>query len=212
MRKEWRTEFRNPSILLAGLLFSLGSMMAISLAAFSTKLSGTLGAGLYWVALLFASLLTAPRRFTNEEEQRTGDLLRLVARPHSVFWGKALWVLAELAANAIVLAGTFLLFTGQNVAQPGIFAVGLFGTVLALAGATSVSGAMASRARQSTGLAATLALPLLLPIIFLGMAALRTGLGDGVVENGWRSAVGLVGYGIASLAVGPYLFAAVWKR
>ena len=88
LRKEWRGEMRSKAGIYASGLFSTVTVIAIWFAAYGQTLQGTLAAGLLWIALVFASVLALPRSFVIEEEQGTGDLLRLWARPHSVFWAR----------------------------------------------------------------------------------------------------------------------------
>ena len=210
-RKEYRSEIRSQSGLMTAGLFSVMAVFAVSVAGFNVRLGGGIASGLLWLALLFAAILSGPRRFTQEEEMRTADQLRLWGRPHAIYWGKALFAFAELLLTATVLCGLFFLLTSAKLAHPGLFVLGMAGSLLALSGAVCVCGAIAAPASNRTALAATLALPLLAPVIFWGVAALRVSLGEGVFENGMAAAWGLLGYGIASVAIGPYLFASVWK-
>src|SRR4051794_37721914 len=90
-RKEWLNESRTRSGLISSLLFSVVAVVAIALATFGKTPDPTIAAGLLWVTLLFSSILALPRSFIGEEETGTADLLRLLARPHVVFWGKALF-------------------------------------------------------------------------------------------------------------------------
>ena len=55
-------------------------------------------------------------------------------------------------------------------------------------------------------------IPLLLPLIALGVAGMRVALGEGELRGGEEAAFGLLCYGVATLAIGPPLFAAVWKN
>ncbi len=213
--KEVQSELRGRSGLLNSLLFSLVTVVAVSLATFGHSISATFAAGMIWVALLFASSVALPRCFTLEEEQGTGDLLRLLARPHAVFWGKALYNLLLIFLVALVLGGLFLALVeirGDRPVIPWLFLLSLLGAAGALAGAVTLCGALVAQAANRATLAGTISLPLLLPVLFLGVNGTRAGLGDGVLETGLTASIGLLCYGVASLAIGPYLFAAVWKH
>jgi len=212
LRKEARVDVRDLGSLLTVALFSGVTIFAISVASFNQQLKGGIAAGLLWVALLFAAVIGQPRRFLTEEDQGTSDLLRLLARPHAIFWGKCLMGILEMAVTALAMTLFFFLLTSATLKDPGLYALGLTGSVLALVGATSISGALASSARNRSTLAAAVALPLLVPIIFFGIASLRTSLGEGLPENAWPAAWGLLGYGIASIITGPWIFSAVWRR
>jgi len=84
-RKELASEVRTRSGLATVCLFSIAAVVAVAFGAFNQKLSGSLAAGLFWVTLLFTAAVALPRAFVIEEEQGTGDLLRLMARPEAVF-------------------------------------------------------------------------------------------------------------------------------
>ena len=211
-RKEWRTEMRSMSGLVTGFLFSAVTVFAISFASLNTKLSGTVVAGMLWVALLFSAASSLPRTFLAEEEMGTADLLRLVARPHAVFWGKALFKIFQCVVTSTLLSILYLGFTSAAVPIPWLFGLSLFAGCVSLAGAVTLCGAIAAQAANRAMLAAAIAVPLLLPLVAIGVGGMRTSLGDGALSSGGSaSAIGLIGYAVATLATGPYIFAAVWK-
>ncbi len=209
--KEWQSEMRSQSGLITGLLFSVVTVYTISFAMLNTKIKGTEVAGLLWVALLFSSASSLPRIFLAEEEQGTAELLRLVARPHSVFWGKALFNSLQCVVTGILLSVLYLGFSGKVVTVPWLFAVCLVAGCLSLAGAVTLCGAIASQAINRAVLSAAIAVPLLLPLVSLGVSGMRVSLNDGLMSDGVGAAIGLVGYACATMATGPYIFAAVWK-
>lgn len=211
LRKELASELRTRSGLNTVALFSLASVVATAFAAFNRQLSGSLASGLLWVTLLFTAAVALPRAFVTEEEQGTGDLLRLLARPEAVFWGKALYNLALMLVTGGVLSVLFFALVGINVAHPLLYAVCLIGSCASLAGAVTLCGALVAQASGRGTLAGAISIPLLLPLVALGVAGMRVALGEGVLKGGEQAAIGLVCYGVATLAIGPALFAAVWK-
>ena len=211
-RKEWRTEVRSLSGLVTAFLFSVVTVYAISFAALNTKLTGTVVAGMLWVALLFSAASSLTRTFLAEEEQGTADLLRLVARPHAVFWGKALFNIVQCVITSTMLSVLYIGFSSTAVPIPWLFVVSLLAGCLSLAGAVTLCGAIASQASNRSMLAAAISVPLLLPLVALGVSGMRDSLGEGAVSSGgFTSVIGLIGYAVATLATGPYIFAAVWK-
>lgn len=209
--KELRTELRSLSGLLTAGLFGLATVVAVAFGTLATKLSGALAAGLLWVALLFAATLALPRTFLAEEEAGTADLLRLYGRPHAVFWGKALFNLVQMTVFSAAFLAIFLVLLDVPVRHPGLAALAVFGGGAALAGSLTLCGALAAPASNRTALAAAVALPLLVPMIAIGVAALRVAFGVGLWEGGLRAGFGILGYAVLTFAVGPYVFAAVWK-
>lgn len=209
--KELTSEVRSKSGLMTAGLFSFVSVVAIALSSYGITLKGTLAAGLMWVALLFASAIALPRTFLVEEEQRTGDLLRMWARPHSVFWGKCLFNLVQTVITGLLLSTLFFVMIARPIQVPWLFAVSLVGGCASLAGAVTLCGALVAQAANRSAMAAAISVPLLLPLVALGVSAMRASLGDGTLASGTQAAVGLMGYAAVTLAMGPNLFAAVWK-
>ena len=210
--KEVRTEFRaRTGIITVGLL-SLCTVVALGLAAFNLKMSGNLAAGLLWCAILFACVPSLPRSFLAEEEQGTGDLLRQWARPHAVYWGKALYNLVQGLATGTMLSVLFLGFVAMPVAIPWLFVLSLVGGTTALAGTVTLCGALVARASNRAALAGAISVPLLLPLIAIGVSSMRVSLGAGLYASGLMATVGLYGYAAFTLVVAPWLFASVWKK
>ncbi len=209
--KELRSELRSRSGLTTAGLFGIVTVFTIAFASMNTKLDGNIAAGLLWVAVLFSSIVSLPRTFVTEEEQGTGDLLRQWARPHAVYWGKALFNLAQLGAMSLILSFLYLGFTGLDLKIAWLYWLTLFAGCAALAGAVTLTGAIVARAANRSSLAGAIAVPILLPIMAAGVAGMRAAFGSGFAESGAMSALGLVGYAVATFAIGPWLFAAIWK-
>jgi heme exporter protein B len=164
-----------------------------------------------WVALLFAGVVGVARTFLIEEEQGTGDLLRLWARPEPVFWGKTLYNLALICIVALVVVPMFALFVGIQIVDYALLFGGLISGCAALAAAIGFCGSLVARSKSRGALAGVISIPVLLPVVVLGVGALRESFGDpGTL--GWTSVLGLAGLATAFAAAGPYLYAAVWKQ
>ena len=210
-RKEISSELRTKSGLATVCLFSLAAVVAVAFASFNQKLTGSLASGLLWVTLLFTAAVALPRAFVTEEEQGTADLLRLIARPEAVFWGKVLYNLTLMLVTGVVLSLLFFVLVGSSVTNLFLYAVCLIGSCAALSGTVTLCGALVAQAAGRGALAAAIAIPLLLPLVAIGVAGMKVALGDPGPLRGEEAAIGLVCYGIAALTIGPALFAAVWK-
>lgn len=222
-RKEAQSELRSRSGLVTSGLFGMACVVTLALASFTTKLSGDIAAGLLWVAILFSAVLALPRTFLLEEEQGTADLLRLTARPHAVFWGKALFNLSLTTLTSAGITLLFCLFTSVPVAVPWLLALTVFGGCAALTGSVTLCGALVARATNRAALAAAVSIPLLMPVLSMGISGLRVAFAanvfnqasspftEALLRSGTMAALGLVGYSVASLVMGPWLYAAVWK-
>lgn len=211
IRKELRIELRGKVGLFSTFLFAVGAVTALGIASINSDPSPALSAGLLWLALLFACVVALARTFLLEEEQGTGDLLRLLAKPGPVFWGKAIFNFILLIAVAIVIVPAFLLLVNVTVASVALLIAGSLCGVAGLAAVVSMCGALASRAQGKGLLAGVISLPLLLPVLTAGITALRGAFGDPPDES-WRAVLSLMGMAAAFFAIGPYLYAAIWKQ
>jgi heme exporter protein B len=210
-RKELRTELRTKSGLFSSALFSIIAVIAVALAGYGEKIDPTMGAGLFWVTLLFSAMISLPRTFVSEEEAGTGDQLRLLARAHAVFWGKAIFNILLMAATSIVLSVMFVVFTNLKVDHISLFALSLAGGCVSLAISVTLCGALVSQAANRSALAGVIGIPLLLPFVAMGVGALRVSLGAGSVSSGEISCIGLYSFSVLMGAAAPNLYAAIWK-
>jgi len=216
-RKEARTELRSKSGLVTSALFSSVTVISIAFALFNRNVNAKgsgmpdVCAALVWLVILFSSLLSLPRTFVTEEEQGTADILRLTARPHAVYWGKVLFNIAQVMVTALFVSVLFIGMTGIRVHIPWLYGVGLIGGSSAIAAAVTLCGAIAAPAANRTALAAAVAVPLLLPLVAIGVSVMRVAFGAGFVEGGVQAAVGIVGFATLMLAIGPWVYAAIWK-
>lgn len=170
-----------------------------------------IAAALLWTTLTFTALLGLPRTFLAEEESGTMDLLRLTARPHAVFWGKVLFNLAQTVVIGGFVTLAFVALVGIEIKILGLFAVAMVSGWIALASTVTLCGAIAAPAANRSTLAAAIAVPLVLPLVQILVAATRASFGAGFPELGWQAATGGVGFAALALALGPWLFATVWK-
>jgi heme exporter protein B len=215
--KEWREEARSRVGWFTAGLFALVSVVAAAFVFFGRDVNrpdsgfGEIIAGLLWITLLFSALLSLPRTFLAEEESGTADLLRRWARPHAVYWGKALYGLALCQVLGVAICGLYVMLLGVIVRDLPLLMISLFLGSACLAGTVTLCSALAARAENRAALAAAIAAPLLLPLMQAAVSVTRVAFGSGLVEGAWFAALALAGMAAATLAIGPYLYAAIWK-
>lgn len=212
VRKELRTELRNRSAGLTALMLSVATVFTMAFAFYGRELTGDGGAGLLWSALLFAGVGSLARAFVAEEELGTGDLLRMWARPEAVYWGKVSFSFLQMGLTGAAVSVLFLTLTGLQVAHVGVLVVSLAGGSAALAGVVTFSSALIARGSNRGTLAGVVALPLLVPLVALGVAAGRSALGEPTTVPKWDACGGIWMYAVLVLMVAPYLFAALWRE
>ena len=215
LKKEAIVELRSRSGLLTAVLFAVNAVVTISLATFDLQISPQLGAGLLGVGILFSAVATLPRTVLIEEEQGTSDLLRLLARSEDVYWGKCAYNLSFMLVTTALLTALFVGFTKSGIGNWWLLMICILGSSMAFAGTVTLCGALVSHATHRTALVGVVAVPLLLPLSFMAVSAMRVALdveGRFDTTKGMISGIGLLSYGAASIAVGVYLFKAVWRR
>ncbi len=213
--KELRSEIRSKSGIVTNIVFGLVTVVTVSLSTYNQQIDKDIAASLLWVIILFASILSLPRVFLLEEEQNTADLLRLMGRPEAIFWGKALFNLIQILVTALIISFLFFGFTHSPLTVPWLYVVSLFGGCASLAGTVTLCGALVSRSTNRSTLAGVIAIPLLLFLVEMGVSGMRVAIGpfetDLVLGGGIRAGIGLVAYAVMTFAVGPPLYAQVWK-
>jgi heme exporter protein B len=154
--------------------------------------------GLFWLAVLFSTVLATQRSFAIESGDGTRDGLRVSGiDPAGVFLGKAAAVAAELAVLQLVLWAAMTLLFGVHLRTPWLAVVASFLATIGLATAGTLYGALSAGLRVRETLLPLLVLPVLAPVL---LAASRA----------WSGALsGSVSAGVSWLRIlGP--FAAVY--
>lgn len=211
LRKEFRSELRSRHALLVSGLFGLMAVAAASFGGSIEKPTPTLAAGLLTVILLFAGSISVPRMFLSEDEQGTFDLTRTIGPLGDVFLAKLVFSLCQQTVTSVVLGFLFVGMVGMTVENLWLFLVAMVGLGVALASALSLSTACILGAANRWILAVAVAMPLLFPLVFLGMGCLRVAFGDGAIAAGWTNAAALVGYSVVPFSAGPWLVEQIWS-
>ena len=233
--KDVRSEWRTRSAVSTLLFFSVATMLLISITVETRGLGLTMGlredpaaaiargetifftahtaararllSALYWIILFFSAMAGLPRVFVKEEEMRTAPALRLAARPSAVFTGKLLFNLALMEGVTLLLLPLFLMLFEPRIASWPLFLAHLLIGAAALAGTSTILGAIVARAANRGYLMLVLGFGPLLPVLgfaILGTAAAMHG------DTG-NNLLGLVSYLGIMTVVSGWLFDRVWS-
>jgi heme exporter protein B len=141
--------------------------------------------GLFWLAVLFSSLLATQRAFAVEASDGTGDALRLSGlSPAGILVGKAAAVAAELVLLELVLLLGVVVLYGTDIAGVGLLAATCAAATVGLAAAGCLYGALAAGLRVRDTLLPLLLLPIVAPVLIAATRAFEAALGT-VGVNGW---------------------------
>ncbi|HVA02898.1 MAG TPA: heme exporter protein CcmB [Acidimicrobiales bacterium] len=163
--------------------------------------------GLFWMAVLFASVLAVQRSFALEAPEGARDGLRLSGLdPAGVFLGKTAAVALEMVLLEVVLTAGIVVLYGSHIRSYGsIVVAGLAGTA-GLAAAGTLYGALAAGLRVRETLLPFLFLPVAAPVLLAGTRAWQAALGIGVGSAGDPWVRLLLVFAAVYLALGVVIF------
>jgi heme exporter protein B len=162
--------------------------------------------GLYWLAVLFSTVLATQRSMAIESGEGTRDGLRASGiDPAGLFLGKAAAVAAELAGVQLVLWAAMTLLFGVHVRVGWLAAVACVLATVGLACAGVLYGALSAGLRVRETLLPLLVLPVLAPVL-LGASRAWSGALSGSVAAGasWLRILGP--FAAVYLVVGTVLY------
>ena len=144
-----------------------------------------LAAGLFWVAVLFASTLAIARSFAIESSDGTADALRVSGLdPAGIFLGKAAAIAAQLAVLELVLTGGVVVLYNVDLAGGLLLAATCAGATVTLAATGTLYGAVAAGSRARDTLLPLLFLPVVAPVLVAATEACEAAL-EGAPADGW---------------------------
>jgi len=169
-------------------------------------------AGLFWVAVLFSSLLAVQRSFAIEASDGARDGLRLPGLdPAGIFLGKAAAVAAQLAGLQLLLgAGVIILYNADLHGALLLAATCIVATV-GLAAAGTLYGVHAAGLKVRETLLPLLTLPALAPVLLAATRASEVALGQSV-DDGWRWVGLLAVFAIIYVTAGILAFGALLEE
>ena len=203
LRIEWRSRVTTQQIAPFALLVILLFGMALDP---DRGILARASAGLFWVAVLFCSLLAIQRAFVIESADGGRDSLRLSGLdPAGVFLGKAAAIAVQLILLEAVLAvGVVVIYGAEVTGFPLLIATCLAATA-GLAAAGTLYGVLAAGLRVRETLLPILLLPVLAPVLIGATKAFEAALG-GVAADGWPWCGLLVTFALLYVAFGTLAF------
>jgi heme exporter protein B len=203
--KDLRIELRSRVLLWQVVPFGVLALVLFALALGPSPLTLRHGApGLFWLALLLASVLASGRSAGIESAPGTRTTVRLLGLdPAGVFLGKAGALALQLCVLGAVLEAGILLFFHVDGARLAASTPLAILAIAALAAVGTLYGALVAGTDVASTLLPLLVLPALAPVLIAGergMAAVLGGGGPG------RWAIVLVVMAVVYVAVGVLLY------
>jgi len=144
--------------------------------------------GLFWVAVLFASVLAVQRSFGLESADGARDGLRLSGLdPAGIFLGKAAAVAVQLVVVEVVLTAGVVVLYGAHIRSFADIVVACVAGTAGLAAAGTLYGALSAGLRVRETLLPFLFLPVAAPVLLAGTRAWQAamGIGTGGAGDPW---------------------------
>jgi heme exporter protein B len=194
----------------AALGFILAVLVLVPLALGPDQaLLSRLAAGMMWLALLLAVLLTADRMFQQDFEDGSLDVMMMGNLPFElVTLTKALAHWLTVSLPLAIITPPLGLLLSLNTTQLPILWLSMITGSLALSLLASIGGAVTAGLRRSGLLVSLLVLPLYVPVLIFGVAACTAVMGP---ASSTTALIVLCAITLMSLVVAPWASAAALK-
>ncbi len=162
--------------------------------------------GLFWLAVLFSTLLALQRSFSVETTDGVVDSLRLSGLdPAGIFLGKVAGIATHLLALELVLIAGVTLFYGTTPAGPLLLVATCLAATAGLAAVGSLYGILAAGMRVRDTLLPLLMLPVVAPVLISATQAFAAAY-EQASGTGWRWFGLLAVFALLYLAIGIFAF------
>lgn len=210
LRKDVLLEFRQRYALFSILLYVVATVY-ISYLIFSNIKDVRTWNALFWIILIFASINSAGKSFSNESENRFWYYYQL-ASPQAVILSKIVYNTLLIWVISIITYIIYSWFLGNHVTSHLHFlAVVMLGSA-SFSGILTVVSAIAVKTNNNATLMSILSIPLLLPAVIIIVKASQLALmGMSMAQNAAYLA-GLFVLNLLVTAMGYLLFPYLWRE
>lgn len=209
--KELKSEFKNRYSISNVLLFVLTTVTILAFATATSVLTAETTAGLLWVVMFFSAMTGLSRSFIQEEERGTEMMLKLMANSSSIYFGKLLYnILLAIFLDVTVVMLFFIFVAKIPLKEPLVFVFIIIFGGIGKAAALTIISALISKANSKNALLPVLALPVLLPLLVIGIDITRWCFEPDIMTNSLKSISMLFAYCGIIGTMSYYLFDFVW--
>lgn len=203
LRLEWRSRVTSNQLMPFALLVLIIFGFALDP---DTRILQQATPGLFWLAVLFSTLLAIQRAFTVETADGVADALRLSGLdPAGIFLGKAAGIALHLAALEVALGLGVTAFYGTSPHGPLLLVATCVAATAGLAAAGSLYGVLSAGLRVRDTLLPLLLLPVLAPVLLAATQAFSSAY-ERSSGAGWKWFGLLATFALIYLAIGIFAF------
>lgn len=210
-KKEMWQEQRSRLLVSTVLLFVIGSAFLIAIALGEVVMTPSIFAVMLWILIYFGNLSGLGRAFVSEKERGTDLFLKLNFSGHAVYFGKLLFnIMVSIAVSLASYALLMIFVPVPATASPYLVLwMALIGGVGLASGMTIIS-AIVAVAKAKSGLLPILSLPVVLPVLLLGIEATEKAIATSDIASFSKDFLFLLFFSGAIVAVSYAVFGFVW--
>ena len=196
-------------------MFAVTTLIAVSFSIGAFRIDPAerpfLFAVLLWIILVFSALTGLSRVFIKEEDAGTIDMLKLTARPISIFIGKLLFNLTLLGLLELIIIPLFIVIMNYEIKSYSYFLSMIIAGGIGLGAATTIIGAMIAKSGSRGALFSALSFPLILPLMITGIKGCERA-ASGLNVTAWPEVKLAIGYCIVMITLSVLIFPVVWEE
>ncbi len=203
LRIEWRSRVTVSQVLPFALLVLV--LFGFALDANRPVLDAATG-GLFWVAVMFVSIVAVQRSTSIETTDGARRALLLAGvEPAAVFLGKAAAVALQLLAVEVVMVGGVIVLYDASIESIGLLVATCLVATVGIAAAGTLLGALVAGVRARETVLPIILLPVLAPVLIGATRAFDDALGT-VAVDGWAWLGLLAGFGAINIVLGALAY------
>jgi heme exporter protein B len=209
---EWSFDLKRPAILASAIL----QMAVMALLSMLSMLSqpdkaAKIWNSLFWITLIFCTLQAISKSFLTVSRSRWIYWNQL-SSPGQILWSKIIYGWLTMVALTLVNLILFGFFMGMPVIHMFAYVKILILVTGGISTIFTFIGAIASKANQAGFLAPVLSLPVILPLILLGIKASNKVFNPILVSSVNKDILMLTALDGLILVLSGILFSALWKE
>lgn len=210
IKKDAVLEFRQRFAFFSILLYVVATVY-ISYLIFSRLSDARIWNALFWVILVFASINTAGKSFSNESENRFWYYYQLCS-PQALILAKIIYNTLLIWAISLITLAIYSWFVGNPVQAIGQFVGVLLLGSSGFSSILTIVAAIAVRTNNNATLMAVLSIPLMLPVIIVVVRASISAMFGLSLEENTINLVYLGTLNTLVIVLGYLLFPYLWRE
>jgi heme exporter protein B len=208
IKSEWAMDLKKPAVIAAAGL----QIAAMALLSFLTQphITPKIWNSLFWLVLVLCTLQAVSKNFLGINRSRWIYYNQL-ASPTLILWSKMVYGIITMLMLTIINLLFFGFFMGFPIQHIQAYFTNLLLVTAGISFVFTLIGAIASKANQAGFLAPVLSLPVILPIILVGMKASNKTINPVLVSSVWKDITLVGALDFLILVLASALFIPLWK-